>query len=72
MPNMECILNDIQKLQLHQKEQILLTLEEIIVLGLQVSQVEQEINIATSFFWRPKILDCISTFLGKRYVDGFV
>jgi hypothetical protein len=39
---------------------------------LQVSQVEQEINIATSFFWRPKILDCISTFLGKRYVDGFV
>ena len=31
-----------------------------------------EINIATSFFWRHKILDCISTFLGKGYVDGVV
>lgn len=29
-----------------------------------------EINIATSFFWRYKILDCISTFLGKGYVDS--
>lgn len=31
-----------------------------------------EINIATSFFWRHKILDCISTFLGKGYVDGII
>lgn len=31
-----------------------------------------EINIATSFFWRHKILDCISTFLGKGHVDGVV
>jgi hypothetical protein len=31
-----------------------------------------EINIATSFFWRHKILDCISTFLGKGDVDGVV
>lgn len=31
-----------------------------------------EINIATSFFWRHKILDCISTFLGKGYVVGVV
>jgi hypothetical protein len=31
-----------------------------------------EINIATSFFWRHKILDCISTFLGKGYVDGVI
>ncbi|NSB14100.1 DNA topoisomerase IA [Clostridium beijerinckii] len=31
-----------------------------------------EINIATSFFWRHKILDCISTFLGKGYVHGVI
>jgi hypothetical protein len=31
-----------------------------------------EINIATSFFWRHKIFDCISTFLGKGYIDGIV
>lgn len=152
MPNVKSILNDIEKLPLHQKEQILSTLEEILVLGSQVSQVEQEvkefrfskgkvcpicgsetisrngkykgkqryicksckksftdftnsatykskktldkwlkyakcmvngysirksakiveINIATSFFWRHKILDCISTFLGKGYVDGVI
>lgn len=29
-----------------------------------------EINIATSFFWRHKILDCISAFLGTGHVDG--
>lgn len=32
MPNVKSILNDIEKLSLHQKEQILSTLEEIIVL----------------------------------------
>lgn len=31
-----------------------------------------EINIATSFFWRHKILDCISTFSGKGYLDGVI
>lgn len=31
-----------------------------------------EINIATSFFWRHKILDCISTFLGKGYINGVI
>lgn len=31
-----------------------------------------EINIATSFFWRHKILNCISTFLGVGSVDGVV
>lgn len=152
MPNVKSILNDIEKLPLHQKEQILSTLKEILVLGSQVSQVEQEvkefrfskgkvcpicssenisrngkyngkqryicksckktftdftnsatykskktldkwlkyakcmvngysirksaeiveINIATSFFWRHKILDCINTFLGKGYVDDVV
>lgn len=152
MPNVKSILNDIEKLPLHQKEQILSTLEELLVLGSQVSKVEQEvkefrfskgkicpfcgsetisrngkyndkqryicksckktftdftnsaiykskktldkwlkyakcmvngysirksativeINIATSFFWRHKILDCISTFLGKGDVDGVV
>lgn len=30
------------------------------------------INIATSFFWRHKILDCISTFLGTGHVDGVI
>lgn len=41
MPNVKSILNDIEKLPLHQKEQILSTLEEILVLGSQVSQVEE-------------------------------
>lgn len=41
MLNVKTILNDIEKLPLHQKEQILSTLEEILVLG---SQVEQEIK----------------------------
>ena len=31
-----------------------------------------EINIATSFFWRHKILNCISDFLGMGSVDGVV
>ncbi len=31
-----------------------------------------EINIATSFFWRHKILNCISEFLGVDSVDGVV
>ena len=44
MPNVKSILNDIEKLPLHQKEQILSTLEEILVLGSQTSQVEQEVN----------------------------
>ena len=30
------------------------------------------INIATSFFWRHKILDCISAFLGTGHVDGLI
>ena len=30
------------------------------------------INIATSFFWRHKILDCISSFLGTGHVDGVI
>ena len=30
------------------------------------------INIATSFFWRHKILDCISSFLGTGHVDGLI
>lgn len=44
MPNVKSILNDIEKLPLHQKEQILSTLEEILVLGSQVSQVEEEVK----------------------------
>jgi hypothetical protein len=44
MPNVKSILNDIEKLPLHQKEQILSTLEEILVLGSQVRQVEQEVK----------------------------
>ena len=31
-----------------------------------------EINIATSFFWRHKLLNCISEFLGVGSVDGVV
>lgn len=31
-----------------------------------------EINIATSFFWGHKILNCISEFLGIGDVDGIV
>lgn len=31
-----------------------------------------EINIATSFFWRHKILNCISEFLGIGDVDAVV
>lgn len=31
-----------------------------------------EINIATSLFWRHKILNCISEFLGIGSVDGLV
>jgi hypothetical protein len=31
-----------------------------------------EINIATSFYWRHKILNCISTFLGIGSVDGVI
>jgi len=31
-----------------------------------------EINIATSFFWRHKILNCISSFLGIGSVDGVI
>lgn len=30
------------------------------------------INIATSFFWRHKILDCISSFMGIGFVDGVI
>lgn len=45
MPNVKYILYDIEKLPLHQKEQILSSLEEILALGSQVSQVEQEVKI---------------------------
>ena len=38
MANMKSILNDIEKLPLHQKEQILSTLEESLVLGSQVAK----------------------------------
>jgi len=31
-----------------------------------------EINIATSFFWRHKILDCIRSFLGIGSVEGVI
>lgn len=31
-----------------------------------------EINVATSFFWRHKILDCIRSFLGVDSVDGVI
>lgn len=31
-----------------------------------------EFNIATNFFWRHKILECISTFLGEGYIDGVI
>lgn len=31
-----------------------------------------EITIATSFFWRHKILNCISEFLGVGSIDGLV
>ena len=31
-----------------------------------------EINIATSFFWRHKILDCIREFFGVGSVDGVI
>lgn len=31
-----------------------------------------DINIATSFYWRHKILNCISTFLGVGSVDGVI
>lgn len=31
-----------------------------------------EINIATSFYWRHKILNCISTFLWVGSVDGVI
>ncbi|NSB43086.1 hypothetical protein B0P06_002857 [Clostridium saccharoperbutylacetonicum] len=41
---MDSILEDIKKLPLHQKEQILLTLEEILILASQVSQVEQGVK----------------------------
>ena len=36
------------------------------------SAEEVEINIATSFYWRHKILNCISAFLGVGSVDGVV
>lgn len=44
MLNVKSIVNDIKKLPLHQKKQILSTLEEILVLGLQASQVEQDVK----------------------------
>lgn len=31
-----------------------------------------DINIVTSFYWRHKILNCISTFLGVGSVDGVI
>lgn len=31
-----------------------------------------EINIATSFFWRHKILDCIRSFFGIGSVEGVI
>lgn len=46
------ILNDIEKLLLHQKEQILSTLEEILVLGSQVSQVEKK--LCNTFIYQSK------------------
>lgn len=44
------------------------------ILGLSIRKSAKivGINIATSFFWRHKILDCISDFLGTGYVDGVI
>ncbi len=43
-------------------------------LGLSIRKSAKvvDINIATSFFWRHKILDCISAFLGTGHVDGVI
>lgn len=40
--------------------------------SIRKSAKEVEINIATSFYWRHKILNCISEFLGVGSVDGVV
>ena len=40
--------------------------------SIRKSAEEVEINIATSFYWRRKILNCISEFLGIGSVDGVV
>ena len=40
--------------------------------SIRKSAEEVEINIATSFYWRHKILNCISEFLGVGSVDGVV
>jgi hypothetical protein len=40
--------------------------------SIRKSAKEVEINIATSFYWRHKILNCISDFLGVGSVDGVV
>ena len=40
--------------------------------SIRKSAKEVEINIATSFYWRHKILNCISAFLGVGSVDGVV
>ena len=34
--------------------------------------LECNINIATAFFWRHKILDALSSFMGTGEVDGLV
>ena len=40
--------------------------------SIRKSAEEVEINIVTSFYWRHKILNCISEFLGVGSVDGVV
>ncbi len=40
--------------------------------SIRKSAEEVEISIATSFFWRHKILNCISEFLGVGSVEGVV
>lgn len=44
MPSVKSILEDIEKSPLYQKEQILSPLEEILILGSQISQVEQGVK----------------------------
>lgn len=40
--------------------------------SIRKSTEEVKINIATSFYWRHKILNCISEFMGIGFVDGVV
>jgi transposase-like protein len=49
-----------------------LTQLELNDFSIRKSAEEVEINIATSFYWPHKILNCISEFLGVGSVDGVV